>query len=335
MKGCFVCKKGGRLSYVYGGGRMERINRMVTMCEEVIDEENIDAHREFLKDVEVLFCAWDMVEFTKEQIAQYFPSLKVVFYAAGSVRYFAQPFLEMGIKVLSAWRVMAVPVAQFTLALITLGNKGALLSMDAYRKQGYTAGRHLAAEVFPGTYKTRVGILGAGAIGSLVIQMLAGYDVELMVYDPFLSKERMTQLGLERTYPLAEIFETCQTVSCHIANNPQTVGMLHYGLFSRMPDTACFINTGRGAQVVEEDLIRALREKPLRSALLDVTDPEPVRPDSPLLTLPNVTLFPHVAGGAAQEVYMFPDHMTVQLERYMRGEMLEDEVTLAMLPTMM
>ena len=75
---------------------------------------------------------------------------------------------------------------------------------------------------------------------------------------------------------LEEIFQECQTISKHIANNPQTVGMLDYHLFSQMRPDAAFINTGRGAQVVETDLVRALKEEPGRFALLDVTWPEPV-----------------------------------------------------------
>lgn len=128
-----------------------------------------------------------------------------------------------------------------------------------------------------------------------------------MVYDPFLPRARQEALGLDRLCSLEEVFSTCQTISCHIANNEQTRGMLDYRLFSRMGDTVCFVNTGRGAQVVEADLVRALREKPLRSAILDVTDPEPAPAASPLWGLPNVFLFPHVAGYAAKEVYLFAD----------------------------
>jgi phosphoglycerate dehydrogenase-like enzyme len=334
VKGCFVCKKGGRIDYLYGQGRREEISSLVEVCEETIDEENFARHRAFLRQCEVLFCGWDMVPFTGAQIEEYFPRLKVIFYAAGSVRYFARPFLERGVVVLSAWRQMAVPVAQFTVSLITLCNKGALMAMRAYQGSGYAAGKRLTEEVFPGAYHTKVGILGAGAIGSLVVKMLREMSVEVMVYDPFLTPERRKALGIERTHSLEEIFSACQTISCHIANNPRTVGMLDYDLFSRMGETAAFLNTGRGAQVVEADLVRALREQPLRSAVLDVTDPEPVAADSPLLALPNVFLFPHVAGYAAKEVMLFADKMILELDNYLHGRPLDGRVTLEMLETM-
>lgn len=335
MKGCFVCKKGGRIDYLYGHGRRRTISSMVDICTETIDETNYPQHKDFLRQCEVLFCGWDMIEFTDAQVEEYFPNLKVIFYAAGSVRYFAQPFLQRGVTILSAWRVMAVPVAQFTLALITLANKGAHMALSAYRKEGYEAGKYLSADVFPGTYNgTKVGILGAGAIGSLVVEMLRDYNVNVMVYDPFLSPRRAAELGIARTHSLEEIFSSCQTISCHIANNPQTVGMIDYKLLSLMGSTATLINTGRGAQLVEADLARALVEQPLRSAILDVTYPEPVPRDSALWTLPNLYLFPHVAGFAEQEALMFADKMIDELGKYQRGEPLDGSVTKEMLSTM-
>lgn len=335
MKGCFVCKEGGRLPYVYREEQIAAIKSLIELPDSIITEKNFRQYADFLREVEVIFCTWDMVAFSKEEIREYFPNLKVIFYAAASVQYFAKPFLELGVRVLTCHHIMAVPVAQFTVSCIVFGNKGALLAMRRYGSEGYRGGNRLISEVYPGTYRTKVGILGAGSIGSIVVEMLRDYNVEVMVYDPFLSEERKKALGIERTYTLEEIFASCQTVSNHLANNPQTVGMLDYSLFSRMKDNACFINTGRGAQVVEADLIRALEEKPLRTAILDVTDPEPAAPDSPFFRLENVFLFPHIAGSAQQEVLMFSDFMVGQLGHYLRGESFDRcEVTLPMLRTM-
>lgn len=335
MKGCFVCKEGGRISYVYREEQAAEIKKLIELPDSVITEKNFRQYAAFLREVEVIFCTWDMVEFTKEEIQEYFPNLKVIFYAAASVQYFARPFLELGVRVLTCHHIMAVPVAQFTVASIIFGNKGSLLALRRYASAGYRAGNRLTSEVYPGTYRTKVGILGAGSIGGLVVQMLRDCNVEVMVYDPFLSEERKKALGIWQTYSLEEIFESCQTISCHIANNTQTVGMLNYSLFSRMKDNACFLNTGRGAQVVEADLIRALKEKPMRTAILDVTDPEPVAPDSELLRMENVFLFPHIAGSSKQEVLMFSDFMIEQLKHYQRGEPFDQcEVTLPMLRTM-
>ena len=333
-RACFVSDRPDRLEYAYAAGRKERVGALMPTCPHVITGGNYTQYAQALKEVECIFSTWGMVPFTKEQIQSAFPKLKAVFYAAGSVQMFARPFLEMGIQVVSAWREMAVPVAEFTVALITLANKNALAAMSLYRNGDFKAGKQMVERTFPGTYGTKVGILGAGAIGSIVIQMLRRYRVDLMVFDPFLSSERRKELGIERTYSLEEIFSQCQTISNHIANNAQTVGMLDGKLFALMHDTAAFVNTARGAQVVEGDLVRALQEKPLRAAYLDVTYPEPMETGHPFYAMPNVYVFPHVAGYAKDEVLSLADTVIAECGRFLSGEPVRYGVTLEMLKTM-
>ena len=95
-----------------------------------------------------------------------------------------------------------------------------------------------------------------------------------------------------------------------------------------------FINTGRGAQIVEDDLARALREDPDRTALLDVTWPEPPEADSPLLTLPNCILSPHIAGSMNNEVARMGAYMAEEYEALSAGRPCRYQVTLDMLETM-
>ena len=95
-----------------------------------------------------------------------------------------------------------------------------------------------------------------------------------------------------------------------------------------------FINTGRGAQVVEQDLIRALKEKPDRCAILDVTMPEPPEENSPLYTMDNVFLTPHIAGSSGNEVARMGKTMLEQFRKFISGQPCEYEVTLEMLKTM-
>jgi len=101
-----------------------------------------------------------------------------------------------------------------------------------------------------------------------------------------------------------------------------------------MKKNATFINTGRGAQVVEKDLISALKEEPDRTAVLDVTFPEPPMPDSPFYTMKNVFLTPHIAGSAGDECMRMGDYMVDEANRYLKGEPFKYEVTLKMLETM-
>lgn len=336
MKACFVCRRGStRLDYTYSHDRIELFRERLDLLPEIIHEDNLTQHQDFLREVEVILATWDMIPFTAEQLAVYFPKLKILFYAAGSVQYFARPFLQRGIRIVSAWGIMCKPVAQFTYSCMILANKGAFSAARLYSRQGYQPGHVLATQKYPGTYEIKVGILGAGMIGGRVIEMLKATqtDVEILVYDPFISQERAETLGV-RLAGLEEVFRSCQTISNHMANNPQTTGILNYDLFKLMKPNAAFINTGRGAQVVEPDLIRALQEQPLRQAILDVTWPEPVAADHPFLSMPNIMLFPHVAGHAAHEVHAFVDCMFEQLINFQKDNLVDYEVTLSMLSTM-
>jgi phosphoglycerate dehydrogenase-like enzyme len=170
-------------------------------------------------------------------------------------------------------------------------------------------------------------------IGSLVIKLLNKTDLDLLVYDPYLHDTDAEALGVKKV-SLEELFASCRTISNHLANLPVTQGILNKTLFGKMSETAAFINTGRGAQVVEADLIEALKEEPGRTAVLDVTDPEPVSAESELLRMPNVIITPHIAGSTGSEVMRMGDFMAEELIRYIRGENLKYAVTLSMLERM-
>lgn len=296
-------------------------------------KEDIIASPEKFSSVEYIFSTWGMPGFTEKEIKECFPSLKALFYGAGSVKGFAKPFLLCGVKVFSAWGANAVPVAEYTVAQILLANKGFYLSCRRNRSvEGHSAAlAHFHAS--RGNYGARVGIIGAGMIGKMVIRELGRYKLDVVVYDPFLSDEAAEALGAKKV-SLEELFATSDVISNHVANVPETVGMMRYEHFSSMRKNSTFINTGRGAQVVEEDLIRAMREEPERTALLDVTVDEPPLADSELYKLENIFLTPHIAGSAGDEVARMGEYMLDEYTRYINGEQTHYEVTEKMLATM-
>ena len=272
----------------------------------VFTAEDIRAGK--IRDAQVLFSTWGMPVLTREQWADAAPKLEAVFYGAGSVRYFAEPLLSGGVRVFSAWQANGIPVTEYTVAQIILAHKGF-----------YGAARLCS----------RLGAIGAGVARRLV----QDYRLTVYAYDPFCTQERAAELGVRLADP-EEIFSTCLTVSNHTANIPATRGMLNYALFSRMLPNATFINTGRGAQVVEEDLVRALREEPGRTAVLDVTDPEPSPEGHPFYGMDNVILTPHIAGSAGAECFRMGAWMLDEARRWLSGEPLRYEVTEKMLATM-
>ena len=291
-----------------------------------------DLGSEELRRAEYAFSTWGMAKLSEEEIRTYLPNLKAVFYGAGSVQDFARPFLAAGAAVHSAWAANAVPVVEYAVAQIVLANKGFFQTVSRGSAADYPMQRDAIWD-FTGNYNTRVGIIGCGMIGSMVCERLRGYRLEVLVSDPFASDEKLAGLGARRA-SLEEIFSRCKTISNHTANLPETVGMLRYEHFSRMMPTSVFVNTGRGAQVVEADLIRALREDPTRAAVLDVTLPEPPEKESPLWTLPNVFLTPHIAGSMGGEIERMGEYMADELERRMTGRPCLYSVSLKMLETM-
>lgn len=332
MRAIFLCEKTDKIFSVYDPKTVSELKLPTGIEEQIYAKADILREPSRFSDVEFIFSTWGMPEFTKEEIKSCFPSLKCVFYGAGTVQKFARPFLECGVKVFSAWAANAVPVAELTVAQIILANKGYFVSNRTY----HTQGNREARDVFNkcrGNYGETVGIIGAGMIGKLVIKMLKQYNLKVIVFDPFLSDEKADELGVEKC-ELTELFERAFIVSNHLANNEQTKKMLCYDHFRRMRENAVFINTGRGAQVVEDDLVRALTERPDLTALLDVTNPEPPADDHPFYTLPNCLLTPHIAGSAGDEVARMGEYMLDEYRAFLNGESCKYEVSMKMLETM-
>lgn len=324
----FLCENSATFMRVFGANTQNKLSS----DKKVYCKADVVASPEDFRDVEYIFSTWGMPRFTEEEVKSCFPSLKAVFYAAGSVQDFARPFLKCGVKVFSAWAANAVPVAEYTLAQILLANTG-FFPKSQLMSGGDVAGARNFAAAFAGNYEVTVGIIGAGMIGKKVIELLKPFQIETVVFDPFLSDEKAEELGT-RKVSLEELFESCEVISNHLANNEQTKGMLNYSLFSRMKSGATFINTGRGAQVVEEDLARTLTERPDIYALLDVTYPEPPKADHPFYALKNCILTPHIAGSKGNEVRRMAVYMLEEYERLIAGEPCFYEVSEKMLETM-
>ena len=332
MKAIFLCEKTEKLFRVYSEQTVSSLRERAELEPVIYSKADILSKPESFADVEIIFSTWGMPSFTEDEIKKFLPKLRCVFYAAGTVQEFARPFLSCGVKVFSAWAANAVPVAEMTVAEIILSNKGYFASSRLYHKKSHAAAK-AAFHACRGNYGETVGIIGAGMIGRLVIQMLKQYNLKVLVFDPFLSDEKACELGVEKC-GLEELFERSFVVSNHLANNAQTQKMLNYELFRRMRKYATFINTGRGAQVVEDDLIRILREREDLSALLDVTYPEPCVEGHPFYTLPNCLLTPHIAGSAGYEVSRMGEYMLSEFCAYLDGGECRYEVSFNMLETM-
>lgn len=323
-----------RFPVLYPEELRARIRARADFSDEIYSSKDLDdpALAGLFARTRVIFSSWGMPALTEAQIAAHFPNLEAVYYAAGTVQYFAHPFLKRGVRVFSAWAANGVPVVEFTVAQIVLAGKGYFQSLRRYRERDRKAAFAYTMSL-PCNYNIRVGILGAGVIGREVMARLKAYQYEVLAYDPYVSDEVLSSLGAKRA-SLEEIFSTCQIISNHVANLPATVGMIDGKLLHSMLPNAAFINTGRGAQVVESELIAALKACPDRTALLDVTWPEPPEEGSDFYTLPNVFLTPHIAGSQNNEWARMALYMVEEFERTEDHLPVRYEVTEKMLETM-
>ncbi|MFI3206033.1 MAG: NAD(P)-dependent oxidoreductase [Clostridia bacterium] len=324
----FICGENFAFD-VYDSDSLEKLDKMFKIPRIVITSQNYKEHKELLKNTEYIFSTWGMIVLTEEEIDEYLPNLKAIFYGAGTVQRFAKPFLQKSIPVFSAWAANAIPVAEYTVAQIVLATKGYFQNMRRYRNFG----REVAVDYFreqEGNYNVKIGILGAGMIGKRVMKMLQSYQLDVLVCDPFLSEEDANLCNAKKV-EMNEIFEKCLVISNHTANLPATIGLITYEQFKRMKKNATFINTGRPKQIVEDDMIRALKEENNRTALLDVEEPQK---GNPLLEMENVFLTSHIAGSSGKELARMGEYMLDQCEKFLKGEKCEYEVTLKMLETM-
>ena len=268
-----------------------------------------------LAEADVLLGSWGMPRLDAELLAAA-PRLRAVCYAAGSVKGFAtDAAYERGLTITTAMHANAVPVAEVTVALITLANKNWFRCQDLIRAHGRAgfdacrdnfnnpscANQTLSEPPHPGNFGSTVGLVGFGAIARLVLERLRSMDLRVLVYDPYAPAEAVRAAGGEPVADLLDLARRSAVVSVHAPDVPATAGMFNAAFFAALPDGASFINTARGRLVDEAALIAALRGGRIQ-AFLDVTHPEPPEAGSELYRLPTCWLTPHRAGSSAGEI---------------------------------
>lgn len=271
-----------------------------------------------LADVEIMVSSWGMPKLDVQFLAAA-PRLKAIFYAAGTIKEFATAEMyERGIQVSSAAPANAVPVAEYTVGVILLANKRFFEFMRNTRDISKLT--HPA----PGNYRRTIGIISASMVGRAVMRLLSQYDLDVLLYDPFMTAEQAREMGATKV-ELAELMAQADIVSLHAPNLPELHRMINAEMLALMKDGATFINTARGALVDETALIAELQSRRIY-AVLDVTDPEPPLADSPFFTLPNCIYTPHIAGSLGAECTRLADFAFAELERYLAAKPLKNVV---------
>ncbi|MFB7028832.1 MULTISPECIES: hydroxyacid dehydrogenase [unclassified Streptomyces] len=273
-----------------------------------------------LAEAELLLTCWGATPLTAEVLDRA-PRLRAVVHAAGSVKHHVTDACwERGLRVTSAAAANALPVAEYTLAAILFAGKRVLRSAQRYAELR-TDHAWLEESTGWGNHRRTVGIVGASRIGRRVIDLLHPFDFEILLYDPYVE----TPPPGTELVSLDELCARSTVVSVHAPQLPSTYRMIGAAQLAAMPDGTTLINTSRGSLVDESSLLPHLLTGRLH-AILDVTDPELPPPGSPLYTLPNVLLTPHVAGSLGNELHRMAEQAVGEVERYVRGEGFLEEV---------
>ncbi len=258
--------------------------------------------------------SWGVAQLDAEVMAAA-PGLKAMAHMGSSVqRFVSEALWARNIHVTTAAPALAEDVAITTLGLMIVGMKRVWplarhLRRGGWRESPYWPSRELRHKV--------VGVVGASHVGRHLIRLLKPFAVQILLYDPFVSADQAVELGAEKV-TLEDLLRRADIVTLHAPAKPDTHHMLNSERLALIKDEALLINTARGALIDETALIAELSRGRF-FAFLDVTDPEPPAPDSPLRHLENVVVIPHLAG-CIEDCSHMGDMAVEELRRFFSGE---------------
>ena len=154
--------------------------------------------------------------------------------------------------------------------------------------------------------------------GRLVAQRLAGFDVRLLAYDPFVSADSARTINVEMT-ELDDLLSRSDFVTIHLPKNAETVGLFNAERFTKFKPGARLVNAARGGVVVEADLAAALDNHQIAGAALDVFDIEPLPEKHTLKNLPNTVLTPHLGYVTLETYQIFYEESVENISAFLNG----------------
>ena len=330
MKIAFVQSKDS-LASIFSKKSLEKIEKFG----ELVFNDG-DASAEHVKktaaNADIAITSWGNTHFN-EDILNCAPNLKLIAHAAGSVKPIVTDYVwERGIRVTGSPKPLGHGVAETTLGLMISALKNYYdISDYLHNKDTWRCDEKYAK--ITDMYDITIGIIGAGWAGRHFIKLLTNFDVDILVCDPFLDEQTAKAMNARKT-ELEELLKLSDVVSLHAPSIPETKHMINEKTLSIMKKDAVFINTARGSLVDEKALYEHMKKGFLKYACLDVFDPEPPAGDSPLRSLPNIILTPHIAGLCNNGRLKIGSHIANELSLFISGERMECEVTKEMIATM-
>lgn len=282
--------------------QMEHFERLAAGGEEIVWVDSNQPVEKQAEDLRGVVAVIPTPSRYPEELAKLTPSVRLVQTISAGTNMIDKVALgELGILVANNGGGNAIAVAEHTIALMVSAFRKFQLQFNNV-KDGNWAG-DIRANWFSQAYEVagkKIGIVGLGRIGSRLARRLQGWECELVYseivdIDPALEEElHVTRVSLE------ELLTTSDIISLHVPLNRNTRHMISDREFDMMKPTALLVNACRGPVVDEEALYRAIRDKKIAVAALDVTEEEPTPVDNPLLQFDNVLITPHLAALAIE-----------------------------------
>jgi D-3-phosphoglycerate dehydrogenase len=225
-----------------------------------------------------------------------------------------------GIAVMNTPGANAVAVAEHTLAMM-LAMARHLCRADALMHAGKWEKKSLQGTELCG--KT-LGIIGLGRIGLEVARRARAFGMVPVAHDPFVSVAVAKEQGIG-VAELDELYATADYIALHVGLTPQTAGMINRASIAKMKKGVRLVNCARGELVNEADLIEALKQGQVAAAALDVFNEEPLK-NSPLQTMENVVLTPHIGGATHEAQEAVGVQIAQQVKEYLKHGVIQNAV---------
>ena len=215
--------------------------------------------------------------------------------------------------------VNALSVAEHALALLLAVNRKVLSGQRTLEAGGWRDSMSPSRQVAGGT----VGLVGFGNVGRRVAGLLAGFNVDVLAYDPYVHEVDTHVTGATLT-SFETVLSAADALIVTAESTEETRGLIAGEAFELLSEDATLVNTARGAIIDQDALIAALQEESLRGAGLDVFETEPLPADSPLYGFENVVLTPHIAASTLGSREAAIDELADLALTYLDGEELPE-----------
>ena len=241
--------------------------------------------------------------------------------AAGMDHCLVPSVIDSEIVVTSASGVLADQVAEHTIALVTGWCRNLPTFFRAQQQKAFV--RQPTRDL----HRSTVGIVGFGGVGRRLAQLLSVFRTRILATDLFPEDKPEYLESLWPADRLPEMAGLVDILILCLPLNQMTRGVVDRCLLEKMKRFSLLVNVARGPLVVEPDLVEALQSGHLAGAVMDVTDPEPLPPASPLWEMPNVIITPHVAGQSARRIDNMTRLFAENLRRWQSGRPLINLLT--------